>query len=62
MRPPALSPAERHQAGTVLYEQARRAWLRTLHVTTDPYQRGLAEGRPIGVSLALTERGGMTPV
>lgn len=57
MRPRALSPAGRHQAGTALYEQARRAWLRTLHVTTDPYQPGLAEGRLIGVSLALTERG-----
>lgn len=57
MRPPALSPAERHQAGDDLCEQARRAWLRTLHVTTDPYQRGLAEGRLIGISLALTERG-----
>ena len=36
-----------------LLELARRAWLDTLTTTTDPYERGKAEGTLIGLALAL---------
>lgn len=32
---------------------ALTAWHRTLATTTDPYERGKAEGRVIGLALAL---------
>ena len=36
-----------------LHHLALTAWHRTLATTTDPYTRGKAEGRVIGLALAL---------
>ena len=36
-----------------LHHLALTAWHRTLATTTDPYERGKAEGRVIGLALAL---------
>ena len=38
-----------------LHHLALTAWRRTLATTTDPYARGKAEGRVIGVALALAQ-------
>ena len=38
-----------------LHHLALAAWRRTLTTTTDPYTRGKAEGRVIGLALALDQ-------
>lgn len=38
-----------------LLELARLEWLATLTTTTDPYERGKAEGIVIGLALALDD-------
>ena len=38
-----------------LHHLALTAWHRTLATTTDPYERGKAEGRVIGLALALDQ-------
>lgn len=38
-----------------LHHLALTAWHRTLATTTDPYTRGKAEGRVIGLALALDQ-------
>ena len=38
-----------------LHQLALTAWHRTLATTADPYTRGKAEGRVIGIALALDQ-------
>ena len=40
---------------TRLHHLALTAWHRTLATTADPYERGKAEGRVIGLALALDQ-------